>query len=68
MSFPGRGTYISRDMSFPGGGTHVTRDMSCPGGGTHVTIDMSFLSFFFLALCVGQQPDQLHKYTITTFT
>ena len=30
MCFPGRGTYITRDMCFPGGGTHILRDMFFP--------------------------------------
>ena len=27
MCFPGRGTYITRDMCFPGGGIHILRDI-----------------------------------------
>ena len=27
MCFPGRGTYITRDMCFPGGGIHLLRDI-----------------------------------------
>ena len=31
MCFPGRRTYITRDVCFPGGGIHFLRDMFFPG-------------------------------------
>ena len=55
MCFPGRGTYITRDMCLldgehislgirvsQGGGTHITRHMRFPGRGTHITRDICF--------------------------